>query len=81
MLDNVAGASTTQLASQEGTAALVKAAEAGFKQTRISTGEGVLQYYEFYLTPGLVIGVLAAFYVVFHVMSYFAMAHLYGAKR
>lgn len=44
-------------------------------------GTQVLDYYQFDLEPDLVIGVLVAFYVAFHVLSYLAMAYLNKKKR
>ena len=60
---------------------MAQAAEAGFRQTRVSTGQGVLDFYEFFMSPGLAIGVLLAFSILFHFLSYFAMANLYRNKR
>ncbi|KAK9791189.1 hypothetical protein WJX73_005888 [Symbiochloris irregularis] len=55
--------------------------QAGFKPTFISNGTQVLEYYEFSFSTGLSIGALVAFYVVFHLMSYVAMAYFNKKQR
>lgn len=76
-----AGASTDEIRQQASGGRASQAINAGFKPTIIRNGTQVLEYYEFFLHPGPVVGVLIGFYVLFHILSYLAMTYLNKKKR
>jgi hypothetical protein len=47
----------------------------------VSNGERILKYWDFNMPVEEVIGILVAFYVAFHIISYLALANMYKAKR
>lgn len=47
----------------------------------VGTGDQAIEFWGFDMRPGKVIGVLLAFYVVFHIGSYLALSKLYKQKR
>lgn len=46
-----------------------------------TSGEQLLDFWDYKLNVGECIGILFAFYVVFHVGSYLALSKLYRQKR
>ncbi len=58
-----------------------QALAAGFSCQPASSGDQVLQYYELYIGVPEAIGILLAFYVYFHIISFLALTFLYRQKR
>lgn len=46
-----------------------------------TTGESLLDYWGYGLTIAEVVGILVAFYAVFHLASYLALSRLYRQRR
>ncbi|BDA42962.1 ABC transporter G family member 22 [Coccomyxa sp. Obi] len=60
---------------------VVQIASGGLTPHCNTTGDDLLDFWGYKLSIGTCVGILVAFYVVFHVGSYFALSKLYKQKR
>jgi len=58
-----------------------QALAAGFQCQPASSGDQVLQYYELYIGVPETVGILLAFYLYFHFISFLAITFLYRQKH
>ncbi len=60
---------------------VVQIASGGLTPHCDTTGDNLLDFWGYHLSVGTCIGILMAFYVLFHVGSYLALSKLYKQKR
>lgn len=60
---------------------VVQIASGGLTPHCNTTGDDLLDFWGYKLSIGTCVGILLAFYVIFHIGSYLALSKLYKQKR